>query len=169
MAFYVKLNKPIGLIILPARLLKWLFVDVWGHRSMTCGWVFRFFFILIFIFIIIPLFSVIDLFSSSKPSSRTKNTKWHMLSSVSFSWRFVHLMQQNLTELLPSPNNPFSETSRRTILNIQESILAIFDFFLFFGVLQWVVFSSIGICFLVWLNGSCWEVLFYRISFGGVG
>ncbi|KAJ0442899.1 hypothetical protein HanIR_Chr16g0814571 [Helianthus annuus] len=55
---------------------------------MTCGWVFRFFFMLIFIFIIIPLFSVIDLFSSSNPFSRTKNTKCHMTGISIFFFDF---------------------------------------------------------------------------------
>ncbi|KAJ0939912.1 hypothetical protein HanRHA438_Chr02g0066671 [Helianthus annuus] len=55
---------------------------------MTFGWAFRFFFMLIFIFIFIPLFNVIDLFSSSKPSSRTKNTKCHMTGISIFFLNF---------------------------------------------------------------------------------
>ncbi|KAJ0493107.1 hypothetical protein HanIR_Chr12g0582361 [Helianthus annuus] len=79
MAFYVKLNKPMGLIFFACSSFELCFcVDVSGHRSMACEWVFRFFFIWIFIFIVNPLFSVIDQFSSSKSSSRTKNTKCHM-------------------------------------------------------------------------------------------
>ncbi|KAJ0545373.1 hypothetical protein HanIR_Chr08g0349161 [Helianthus annuus] len=64
-------------------------------------------------------------------------------------------MQQNLTELIPSPNNPFSETSCRTILNTQETMFVVFDFFYFLACYsEWYLETM---AFVFWCDQ--WKVL----------
>ena len=88
----------LALFIFFVHVLKCL-CGCWRHRSTPCGWMLSASRLHYNHRGQSSIYTGIGLFLSSKPSSGTKMTVWHMgVISPSF-FNFVHLMQQNLTTL----------------------------------------------------------------------